>query len=444
MLFFIALGLLLAAVCVGIMAWGLRGKRQSQAARDAAAMENIEALRTEYRKLEKAHESGAVSDDEFSESRSELERRILDESRAGEASGNSDSRQRLMTVLFLLAFVPVAAGLFYVRFGTWDAFDPQIASARGSGMHEGHSMAELDTQLQKLEESLKENPENVNGWMLLARTNDALKRFDRASAAYEKLAALVSGDLKAEVLADWADTLAAQTQSLSGRPEELVDEALKISPKHWKALALKGTALYNRDDFKGAAAVWERLLREQQPGTEEYQNALNMVNDARQHAGLPPAAEKMAPARMTQNNAMLPAAPGAGDAFRSAERAPAAAASAQISGTVSISADLAKELTGDETVFIFARPVEGSRMPVALMQIPASRLPAEFTLDSSMRLAGGMAGAGLETLDKAVVGARVSKSGNLMPQAGDLEGLTPAVAVGSRNLTVKITRKIAP
>lgn len=97
--------------------------------------------------------------------------------------------------------------------------------------------------------------------MLLARTNDALKRFDKAAAAYEKLSALVDGETKAEVLADWADCLAAKNGSLDGKPEELVDQALKISPKLWKALALKGTAYYNRNQFKEAAAPGKRSWR---------------------------------------------------------------------------------------------------------------------------------------------------------------------------------------
>ncbi|MDD7442835.1 MAG: c-type cytochrome biogenesis protein CcmI, partial [Sutterellaceae bacterium] len=71
-----------------------------------------------------------------------------------------------------------------------------------------------------------------------------------------------------------------------------------------------------------------------------------------------------------------------------------------------------------------------------------SDLPAKFTLDSTMRLPGGMGG--METMSRVVVGARVSKSGNLMPQAGDLEGDTPAVAVGSANLVVKISKKLEP
>lgn len=423
---FIAVAVVLCALVILFLALGLRSRKGGDSAEKARIRTNIEELRANYAELVAGHDAGRVSDEEFEETRSELERRVLDESRAGETLEASDRKQRLGTIAFVAVFVPIAAALFYWRFGTWDAFNPQVAAAQQENPA-GHSMAELDSQLTKLEQSLKENPGNVNGWMLLARTNDALKRFDKAAAAYEKLASLVQGETKAEVLADWADCLAASTQTLEGKPESLVDQALKINPKYWKALALKGTAMYNRSDFKGAAAVWERILADQQPGTEDYANVLNMVNDARSKAGMKQLSGSVA--RMVESGA-------------AATGAPAAQGAVQVSGTVELSPDLKQGLTGGETVFIYARPAEGSKMPVAVTQKRVSDLPAKFTLDSTMRLPGGMGG--MEAMSRVVVGARVSKSGNLMPQAGDLEGDTPAVAVGSANLVVKISKKLEP
>ena len=423
---FIAVAVVLCVLVILFLALGLRSRKGGDAAEKARIRTNIEELRANYAELVAGHDAGRVSDEEFEETRSELERRVLDESRAGETLEASDRKQRLGTIAFVAVFVPIAAALFYWRFGAWAAFNPQVAGTQQQDPA-GHSMAELGSQLTKLEQSLKENPGNVNGWMLLARTNDALKRFDKAAAAYEKLAALVQGEMKAEVLADWADCLAASTQTLEGKPESLVDQALKINPKYWKALALKGTAMYNRSDFKGAAAVWERILADQQPGTEDYANVLNMVNDARSKAGMKQLSGSVA--RMVESGA-------------AATGAPAAQGAVQVSGTVELSPDLRQGLTRDETVFIYARPAEGSKMPVAVTQKRVSDLPAKFTLDSTMRLPGGMGG--MEAMTRVVVGARVSKSGNLMPQAGDLEGDTPAVAVGSANLVVKITKKLEP
>jgi cytochrome c-type biogenesis protein CcmH len=88
-------------------------------------------------------------------------------------------------------------------------------------------------------------------------------------------------------------------------------------------------------------------------------------------------------------------------------------------------------------VFIFARPAEGSRMPLALTQVKVSELPAKFTLDDTMAMSRDMK---LSTVSSVVVGARVSKSGRPMPSSGDLEGLSKPVAVGTRDVAVTIDR----
>lgn len=415
--------LTVAVLLVLFLGARLHGEDSGESARIGT---NLEALRAEFAKAQSDRAAGRIGEEEFEEVKGELERRVLEETRRTESVAGDDRKQRLGTFAFLAVFIPLAAAVIYWRFGTWDALNPDIVAMQ-SHTQGGHSMEEIDQQLASLEKKLAENPEDVNGWMLLARTNDALKRFDKAAAAYEKLAGLVQGKARAQVLADWADCLAMIEGGISGKPEQLVDEAIKLDPHLWKALALKGTALYNRNDFKGAARVWERLLADQQPGSDEWSSVAGMVNDAREKAGMPLISAPAGMKRMEQDG--------------QAGKPDAAAPQARVSGTVSVSPDLAGKLTGSETVFVFARPVEGPKMPVALAQFKASELPREFVLDSSMTMPGGGMG-GLDSLDRVVVGARISKSGNLMPQPGDLEGLTPAVAVGSSSLVLKVTRVI--
>jgi cytochrome c-type biogenesis protein CcmH len=108
-----------------------------------------------------------------------------------------------------------------------------------------------------------------------------------------------------------------------------------------------------------------------------------------------------------------------------------------VGGVVNLSDAIKAKASPTDTVFIFARPAEGSRMPLALTQVKVSELPAKFTLDDTMAMSRDMK---LSTVSSVVVGARVSKSGRPMPSSGDLEGLSKPVAVGTRDVAVTIDR----
>jgi len=106
-----------------------------------------------------------------------------------------------------------------------------------------------------------------------------------------------------------------------------------------------------------------------------------------------------------------------------------------VSGTVSLDPALVKQASPNDTVFVFARPSEGSRMPLALLRKQVKDLPVQFTLDDSMGMspASRLTQGGL-----VVVGARISRSGNAIPEKGDLTGQTAAVAVGAKDLKIQI------
>ncbi len=100
---------------------------------------------------------------------------------------------------------------------------------------------------------------------------------------------------------------------------------------------------------------------------------------------------------------------------------------------------LASKVTLDDTVFVFARAVEGSRMPLAVLRLKARALPADFVLDDSMAMA---AGAKLSSAPQVVVEARVSKGGGALPQAGDLFGRSGPVKPGAANVRIVIDQVV--
>ena len=106
-----------------------------------------------------------------------------------------------------------------------------------------------------------------------------------------------------------------------------------------------------------------------------------------------------------------------------------------MSGTVKLSPALAGKAAPEDTVFIFARAVQGSRMPLAIVRRQVKDLPYSFVLDDSQAMSPEMK---LSKFTEVVVSARISKAGNAVAQSGDLQGVSKAVKVGSKDITVVI------
>ncbi len=253
---------------------------------------------------------------------------------------------------------------------------------------------------------------------MLGRSYSILGRFDEAVPAFRRLVALRPQDAQAH--ADLADAIGSvQGGKLDGEPEQLMAKALQLDGRNLKALALSGSLAFNRGDAKGALQRWEQALAVAEPGGEMAQQLQNVIAEARQRAGLPPAAGASAPA---------------GTAATATAAAPAAAASA-VQGRITLAAALQSRVAPGDTLFVFARPAQGAKMPLAILRKQVKDLPLDFTLDDSLAMspAARLSGAG-----QVVVGARISKSGNAMPQPGDLQGLSAPVAVGARGVQLEI------
>ena len=306
-------------------------------------------------------------------------------------------------------------------------------------------LAKFEALLSQLEERMKAQPDNAEGWTMLGRAYSALERHADALAAFKRSMALRPGD--AQALVDVADGMANVNQrSLAGEPEKLVQQALVIAPTNPKALAMAGSIAYSRDDFKAAVGHWALALTGAEPGSAFADQLQQGLAEARQRAGLLVSADATV-AAATQATAVSAAnAAGGGTALSAgAGSGPAVAASAVaaslavVTGRVSLSAALKAQAAPDDLVFIFARAPVGSRMPLAILRKRVRDLPVDFVLDDSLAMSPA---ARLSGAQQVVVGARISKSGQAMPQPGDLQGLSATVAVGSRDLRIEINEPV--
>jgi len=119
----------------------------------------------------------------------------------------------------------------------------------------------------------------------------------------------------------------------------------------------------------------------------------------------------------------------------SAEPTALAGQSLAISGKVIMGPSLAGKGSLTDTLFVFAREVNGPPMPVAIVRATKKDLPFTFRLDDSN---GMMPSRKLSDVGMVVIVARLSKSGQAMPQSGDLEGMSQPVKPGADGITIVI------
>jgi len=414
-------------VIVGL-AWMLLPllRRRSAADIDRAAA-NLGLLKDQLADLQAERERGAVSEELYAETRAELERRVLEDAQAPPAGPTAAAGwYGRVTAAVIVVTVPIVAALTYSRLGDPAAFDP-LAQKGADAAHE-MSAADVEQMATRLAERLKNEPDNAGGWSTLARTYYFQRKFPEAAQAYKKLVELVPDE--ASVLADYADALAmANGRRISGEPLALIKKALALDPTQWKALAMAGTEAFDRKDYQAAVDYWERLRASLPPEAPIAQQIAGSIAEARELGGLKPSGDE---------KTAVAAAPAAKPETKAAAKADAkASAGAQVSGVVALSPKLTANAKPDDVVFIFARAAEGPRMPLALKRIQVKDLPAKFALDDSMAMSPDFK---LSKFSQVVVGARISKTGNAMPQSGDLEGLSDRVPPGKSEIKVTIDR----
>lgn len=362
---------------------------------------NLAIFRDQLNELERERDEGSLSVADFEQAKREVQRRLLEDVQPEEGADSKGAARPASrkTALALLVALPITAAIGYALLGNPRALDPTQTQARTP-----ISPEQMEGMVGKLAEKLKQNPDDANGWVMLARSYKALGRFAEAAEAYSHADTVVNKD--ATLLADYAEVLAQTAQgNLLGKPGELIERALKLDPNEPQALLLAGAAASDRSDFAAAATHWARLLTQIEPGTEEAEALEGAVAKARELAARPPRNEQ-------------PAASGP-----------------SISGKVTISPQLAAQLKPDDQLFVFARAEDGQRMPLAATRAKAGDLPLAFRLDDSMALPGGRKLSEFKTVS---VEARIAKAGKAQSSSGDLFGSVSGVKPGKQGLQLMI------
>jgi len=406
---------LLLAVALVFVVWPLWRStvKDNEVVRDAA---NLEIFRDQIAEMDADLANGLLTPELYEQGKRELQSRLLDEVKSPHGSATAPVRNPLKVLAaVLVVLIPLASVGLYWKLGSLDVFLPQDQNATA----EGFGTVLSATALKELEDKLAKKPQDPQGWLLLARSYVELERYGDAAKAYDKLTQLVPGE--AQLWADYADALAmTQGQSLRGEPTLLLNKALEVDANNPKTLALAGSAAMERGDYPAAIKYWENLLQQMpNKNSEDAKMVASGIQQARSFLAQVKGGKvpMMAQAPVAEQSSSV--APG----------------KERISGTVVLGDAVKGKAEPGDTLFILARAANGPPMPLAVLRKQVKDLPMQFTLDDSMAMSPQMK---LSGFDKVVVVARISKSGNAMPQPGDLQGMSAALKPGVAGLLVKI------
>lgn len=443
--FWVIAGFFIVAALMFILPTLIKGRQGKITALERQTA-NIAIYRDQLAELEADLSNDVLSKEQYEKSKQELQKRMLqDVSVSGVGSDvriSPNKTRGLVTAVVVILAIPLTAVSLYMTIGDTRGLLPQSQLANATqfhsenmaGMPQGH--AEINSVVDNLVARLQDNPEDIEGWVMLGRTYAIMGKFQEASATYGKLVEMIPDN--AQLLSDYADVLAMTNNgSLIGRPAELINQALSVDPEYPKALALAGTVEFEKENYEQAANYWQKLL-----GLipQDSQLATSVSNSIDQAKSLAVKGKEGQPVQLAQNSKITSDLPH--EAAQAVSETAAAGDSndpAKISGKVAISSDLINKMSPNDVLFVFARAKTGPKMPLAILRLSAKDLPTTFSLDDDMAMTPTMK---MSSFPEVVIGARVSKSGQAVPSSGDLEGFSQPVKLGAKDVMITIDQVV--
>ena len=393
------------ALCVAaVLLWFLLRERKPMT-QASQANANAKVYRDQISDLDREHDSGHISDEEWQQSRDELSMRLLEDTAEADDPVAKAEKPAVWTAVVLAVAMPVSAMGLYMWVGQPEALNPMALKSPDQV-----DQKDLAKMAQTLADKLQSQPENLQGWVMLGRTYRTMENFDASLRAYDAALKLSADD---DLQLERIEVIAMQRQgNFDGEPWRVIREILQKDPQHFGALLTAGSASYAEGKYADALKYWEQARKPLEANHPDLAGLENAIATVRDKMGLPPKAASAGPS------------------------GPAAASTLNVSGQISLSAALKAKASPNDAVFVYATPANGDRMPLAIMKTTVSQLPMNFTLDDSMVMTPERK---LSTAGEVFIKVRVSKSGNAMPQPGDLTGGSEGpVKVGSKGLKIEI------
>jgi cytochrome c-type biogenesis protein CcmH len=385
---------------------------------EEAAFDERNTLIARHRlsELKEQLQSGGLSQTLYDEQLVELKQALGDDLDIESHVASTQTHGRWMVYVLALG-IPLLSGLMYLKLGMPQAIDRvEDVAAVGSGAPDSEA---INKMVEALAAKMQANPNDGEGWLMLGRSYKVLQQYPKAVEAFANAHRLL-GD-KADVMLMYADALAfANNEKIDGKSAELVLKALELEPDNLNGLWLGGMAKAQAGDFIGAMLLWKKLEGLLPAGSDAQKETQELLAKV---------------ASQIPSDAVLPPMTGGQQADSSQ-----AVAGVGVKVEVSLDATLKKAVQAADTVFIYAQALSGPKMPLAIVRKQVSDLPLVVTLDDSTAMMPKMK---LSTFKNVKLMARISKSGNAMPQAGDLIGAVEEVILADKKLNkIVINNKV--
>ena len=288
-LFWVICALLIVIALAFVLPPFLQRSNQSELVSDEERKQaNIEVYRDQLSELDADLRNGIVAEEQYAQDREEIERRLLEDTATTRSKKTATTAAPLnaRSTAYLLGIgLPLVAIVFYLNVGEPDRIaNPAPVgappSAATSAAPPQRTQEQIEANVAKLAKRLESNPNDAQGWAMLARSYSSMEKYSDAANAYAKATELNSKD--ADLWAEYAfATGMAEGRSLEGKPTELINRALKVDPENAKALQLAGSAAFQAKDYNKAIGYWQRVLKKVPPGSEVAETINARINEAK-------------------------------------------------------------------------------------------------------------------------------------------------------------------
>ena len=378
---------------------------------DDGNQRNIQIARDRLADLKANKASGGISDAQYEEQVAELELALSDDLSLPQTALKPSQTGRWLAYV-LIALIPLLSITLYGFLGDYQAIG-RINDAIQSGQSQADNSSmpspeAINNMVEKLADKLKSDPDNLEGWLMLGKSYKVLQRYNDSEKAYER-AFQLAGD-KTDVMLLYAEAIAlAAGGNWHGKPMDLVNKALALEPENLNSLWFAATANAQQGD-KQTSLVYLRKLRDLLPDNAQDKRQIQelVANIESQLSG------SIKPVIKDQSQA--PAIPG-------------------IVLDVMLAPELKSRVKSDDALFIYAQALSGPKMPLAIIRKRAGDLPFSGKLTDADGMLPNMK---LSDFNQVKLLARISNTGNAMPQPGDLMGVIEVVDTGTEEKHVLV------